>query len=155
MAIHNKSELLAATVLAGFGGFIIYEACGLPYSSEFGPGPGFFPLWIGIGILTCALAMICTCALGAEPREAGTGKFDRSDLSRALGAWLAFALAIALLSFLGFGLSLGVLTVFLIVVLDRRPSWVALGVAAGLVLGFHLVFAVALGVSLPEGPLGF
>jgi putative tricarboxylic transport membrane protein len=155
MAIHSRSELLAAIVLAGFGGFIIYEAWELPYSSEFGPGPGFFPLWIGIGILSCALAMIGTGALGAEPRAVPTGKFDRSDLSRALGAWLAFALAIASLAFLGFGLSLGFLTIFLIIVLDRRPPWLALAVAAGLVLGFHLVFTVALGVSLPEGPLGF
>ena len=155
MLFHNRSESLAALILAGFGIFIIYEARGLPYSSEFGPGPGFFPLWIGIALVVCALAVFCTYTLSAEPDAAKTAAFRRAELGRALGAWLAFALAIAFLSFLGFGLSLGLLTVFLIVVLDRRPSWVALGVAAGLVLGFHLVFVVALGVSLPEGPLGF
>jgi putative tricarboxylic transport membrane protein len=155
MAIHNKSELLAAIVLTSFGSFIIYEARALPYSSEFGPGPGFFPLWIGIGIVVCALVMIGADCLRRNIGSEETIKLSEIAIARALGAWFAFTLAIALLSLLGFALSLALLTAFLILVLDRRSSWVALSVAVGLALGFHLVFTVALGVSLPVGPLGF
>ena len=80
---------------------------------------------------------------------------SRVELVRALSAWLVFVLAIALMSLIGFGLSFGLLTAFLILVLDRRSPWLAIGVALGLALTFHLVFAVALGVSLPAGPWGF
>jgi putative tricarboxylic transport membrane protein len=153
MAAHGKDELLAGIILTSFGGFVVYEALGLPYHSEFGPGPGFFPLWIGIGILVCSLFMLGTYFLRKDSEK--TAAISTAGMTRALGAWLAFVLAIALLSLLGFGLSLGLLTAFLIVVLDRRSFAVALGVAVGLALGFHLIFAVALGVSLPVGPLGF
>ena len=151
MVLNSKGELLAAILLAGFGSFVVYEARGLPYHSEFGPGPGFFPLWIGIGIVVCSLFLI-----GAAIFRGGEGiPISRLEMVRALSAWLAFALAVALLPFLGFGLSLGLLTAFLVLVLGRRSPWLAIGVALGLAVGFHVVFAVALGVSLPAGPWGF
>ena len=151
MVLHGKGELLAPIVLTGFGSFVIYEARELPYHSEFGPGPGFFPLWIGIGIVACSLFMLgVNFFRGGEVIEV-----SRVELSRALSAWLAFVLAIALMPLIGFGLSFGLLAAFLILVLDRRSPWLAIGVALGLVLTFHLVFAVALGVSLPPGPWGF
>jgi len=151
MVFYGKGELLAAIVLMSFGSFVIYEARGLPYHSEFGPGPGFFPLWIGIGIVACSLFMLCANFFrGGEVIEV-----SRVELVRALSAWLAFVLAIALMPLIGFGLSFGLLTAFLVLVLDRRSPWLAIGVALGLALTFHLVFAVALGVSLPAGPWGF
>jgi putative tricarboxylic transport membrane protein len=151
MVFNNKGELLAAIVLMTFGSFVIYEARGLPYHSEFGPGPGFFPLWIGIGIVACSLFMLCVKVFrGGEVIEV-----SRVELGRALSAWLVFVLAIALMPLIGFGLSFGLLTAFLILVLDRRSPWLAIGVALGLVLTFYLIFAVGLGVSLPPGPWGF
>lgn len=155
MVFHGKSDLLSAIVLASFGGFVIHEALGLPYRSEFGPGPGFLPLWIGIGIVACSIAMLYACFFRPDRNNEEATKFTGVEFGRALGAWLAFVAAIVLLPLIGFGLSLALLTAFLIFVLDRRSSWVALGVALALALGFHLVFTVALGVSLPVGFLGF
>jgi len=34
MVLYGKGELFAAIVLTGFGGFVIYEARGLPYHSS-------------------------------------------------------------------------------------------------------------------------
>jgi putative tricarboxylic transport membrane protein len=151
MVSNSKGELLAAIILTSFGCLVIFEARGLPYHSEFGPGPGFFPLWIGIGIVLCSLFM-----LGAIFFRGGeTIEISKVELVRALSAWLAFVLAIVLMPLIGFGLSFGLLTAFLVLVLDRRSPWLAIGVALGLALGFHLVFPVALGVSLPAGPWGF
>ena len=53
------------------------------------------------------------------------------------------------------GLSFVLLTVFLIVALDRRPALLALGVGICLAVAFHLVFVMALDVSLPAAPWGF
>ena len=155
MNTQGKADFFASVILTSFGSFVVYEALRLPYSSEFGPGPGFFPLWIGIGIVACSLVMLYAYFFRADSNSGETVRPSRVELARALGAWLAFVAAIVLLPLIGFGLSLGLLTVFLVLFLDRRSSWVALGVALGLVLGFHLVFAVALGVSLPAGPWGF
>jgi putative tricarboxylic transport membrane protein len=155
MVLYGKGELLTGAVLAAFGGFVIYEAHSLPYTSESGPGPGFFPLWIGIGIVVCSLAMLYDYFFRTDSNSEETAEVAKVELARALGAWVAFVATIVLLPLIGFGLSLGLLTAFLILVLDRRSTWAALGVGVGLALGFHLVFVVALGVSLPVGPWGF
>jgi hypothetical protein len=75
--------------------------------------------------------------------------------ARAVGAWLSFAVALGLIPLLGFGLSFGLLSAFLILVFDRRSLRQALAVAVGLAVAFHLLFTVALGVTLPVGLLGF
>ena len=48
-----------------------------------------------------------------------------------------------------------ILTMFLIVALDRRPTLLAVGVGIGLAVSFHLIFVVALDVSLPKAFWGF
>lgn len=151
----EKAALLAAVVLAGFGGFVIHGSLGLPYVSEFGPGPGFIPLWTGIGIVVCSLVILFNYFFRGNTGVEETAQASGLEIARALGAWAVFAAAIALISVAGFGLSIALLTAFLILVLDRRPLLVAVSVALGLALGFHLVFVVALGVPLPAGPWGF
>jgi putative tricarboxylic transport membrane protein len=154
MNVRDKDELVAGILLTGFGTLVIYEARDLPYVSEFGPGPGFFPLWIGIGIVLCSLSIICLYFWrGAGDEE--TAKISTRGMPRALSAWLMFFVAIAFLPLIGFALSVALLTAFLIVILDGRSFWIAFGVALGLAVSFHLLFTVALGVSLPAGPWGF
>ena len=155
MNIRGKDEWLAGILLTGFGGWVIYEARDLPYVSEFGPGPGFFPLWIGIGIVLCSLSIICIYFWRGAAGGEETAKISTRGMSRALSAWFMFVVAIACLPFIGFPLSVALLTAFLILVLDGRSFRIAIGVALGLAVSFHLLFTVALGVSLPAGPWGF
>jgi putative tricarboxylic transport membrane protein len=154
MVTQRYAEFIAGLVLASFGSFVIYAARDLPYSSEFGPGPGFFPLWIGIGILACSLFIMFTCFAHPDGTD-GKGQAITVGMRRALGAWSAFAITVALLPRIGFVLSLALLTVFLILVLERRSAWVAFGVALCLAFVFHVIFTLVLGVSLPAGPWGF
>jgi hypothetical protein len=74
---------------------------------------------------------------------------------RALAGWSAMMVAIALLGSIGFSLSFVILTVFLVVALDRRPALLAVGVGIGLAAAFYLIFVVALDVSLPKAIWGF
>lgn len=150
----DKSNLIAAACLAAFGIYVIYGGSKLSYVSDVGPGPGFFPFWIGIGFLLFgAYQMLLSYSSArrhsdhAVPIWLGAG--------RALGGWLGLALAIALFRWIGFALGFVLLTMFLIAVLDRRPVVLAAGIGAGLALAFYLLFETALGVSLPAGPWGF
>ena len=65
------------------------------------------------------------------------------------------ALSIFLYRWLGFAASFVLLTIFFIVVIERRPALPAIGIGVALAVTFHLLFVVALGVSLPAGPWGF
>jgi putative tricarboxylic transport membrane protein len=150
----DKSNLIAAACLAAFGIYVVYVGSKLSYVSEVGPGPGFFPLWIGIGLLLFGAYQIVLSYSSAR-RRSGQLVPLWSGSGRALGAWFGLAVAIALFRWIGFALSFILLTIFLIVVLDRRPAVLGVVIGAGLALAFYLLFEIALGVSLPKGPWGF
>ncbi|HWP24004.1 MAG TPA: tripartite tricarboxylate transporter TctB family protein [Candidatus Binatia bacterium] len=151
--IREKGDLIAGACLAVFGFYVISVAVKLPYVSDVGPGPGFFPLWLGIGLVLFSACLIFASLrapsvdVKSAPPWKGTG--------RALAAWFALMAAIALLGTLGFSLSFVLLTVFLIVALDRRPPLRALGVGVALAATFYLIFVAALDVSLPKAIWGF
>jgi putative tricarboxylic transport membrane protein len=150
----DKGNLTAGIVLAGFGLYVISVAVRLPYVSDVGPGPGFFPLWLGIGLVLFASTLIFTSitSLRQDPTKE---KEAWRLMARSLSGWLALMIAIALLGSIGFVASFIILTIFLTVALERRPALLALGVGVGLAVAFHLIFVVALDVSLPKAVWGF
>jgi putative tricarboxylic transport membrane protein len=152
--VKDKGNLIAGGALVGFGIYVISVAARLPYVSDVGPGPGFFPLWLGIGIVLFASGLMY--GTFAPAASVGDGKSPSwPTIMRSLAGWAAMMLAIALLGAIGFALSFISLTLFLIVALDGRPLSLAVGVAVGLALVFHFVFVIALDVSLPKAPWGF
>ena len=150
----GKDNLISGACLAAFGIYVVSVAAQLPYVSEVGPGPGFFPLWLGIGVVLLASGLMCA-SFSPSRSEAKSETLSWKTTARPLAGWLATMVAIAVLGKIGFALSFVGLTIFLIVFLDRRSPWVALGVGAGLAAAFHLIFVVALDISLPAAPCGF
>jgi putative tricarboxylic transport membrane protein len=137
----HSPDFWSGLALAALGGYIVYQARGWEYLSADGPGPGFFPLWYGIAMLALSLALVFTGAKGAAPDWRGTG--------RALGAWAAFAICVAVLKLVGFAISFTALTLFIVAIMYRR-GFVRAVLVAGLMAGaFYLVFPLALGVALP------
>jgi putative tricarboxylic transport membrane protein len=149
----HKSNLISGACLAAFGIYVISVASRLPYVSEVGPGPGFFPLWIGIGLLVFASLLMAASLFDSVKRNLDGSSWRAAG--RAVAGWGGLMVAITLFPWIGFSLSFVILTVFLIVALDRRPALLALGVGIGLAVAFHLIFVVGLDVSLPSAPWGF
>jgi len=148
------SNLIAAACLAVFGIYVIFSAARLAYISEVGPGPGFFPLWIGIGLVVFAVGLILTNLLSAQ-RAAIKTSASWTASGKALAGWFGLAFTIVLFGWLGFALSFVLLTIFFIAVLDRRPLLLAAGVGVAMAITFYVIFVIALNVSLPAGPWGF
>ena len=151
---HDKGDLIAGAVLAAFGVYVISVAAKLPYVSDVGPGHGFFPLWLGIGLVTFAAALMFA-SFTSSVRKSQSSKQSWNSMIRPLAGWFAVMIAIALLGKIGFALSFIILTIFLVLALDRRPALLAVVVAVGLAVAFHLIFVVALDVSLPKTVWGF
>ena len=150
----DKGNLISGACLGAFGIYVISVAARLPYVAEVGPGPGFFPLWLGIGMVLCAVLLVYM-TFSTAPKQAASESPAGTKASRAIAGWLALMVAIGLFPWIGFGVSFVLLTVFLIVALDRRSVPLAIGVGVALALAFHLIFVVALNVSLPVAPWGF
>lgn len=150
----RKGDIVSGLILIGLGIFIIQEAFQLDYVNEYGPGPGFLPLWIGIGFLALSSWLMITSLL-LRRTEQGVEDGTWGQMGRVLGVWVGLAVAAAMLNGLGFILSFALLTAFLVLVIDRRPPLTAITVAVGAALCFYMIFVVGLGVQFPVGPWGF
>ncbi len=150
----NRGDLVAGLVLMGVGVFVMWQARTLDLVFEYGPGPGFLPFWLGVGLTGLALVLVVgTLRRSAGDRE-GQGEAGRR-VGRALLTWGGIIGATALLRWLGFVVSFAALTLFLVFVMERRSLLTALAVAVTITAGFALIFRVALNVPLPTGPWGF
>ena len=151
-AFLKKGDVISGAVLAALGVFIITQARSWDYYTLDGPGPGFFPFWYGVAMVVLSLLLVLNAARADGD---GDSKVDWPATGRAMTVWLAFALSVGLMGFLGFLISFALLAFFLVAVVFRRPFTTAAVVAVASALAFHLIFPVALSVSLPTGPFGF
>jgi putative tricarboxylic transport membrane protein len=152
-AFLKKGDVISGAVLAALGVFIITQALAWDYYTLDGPGPGFFPFWYGVAMVVLSLLLVLNAARAdSDGDKAGV---DWPGTGRAMTVWLAFALSVGLMDFLGFLISFALLAFFLVAVIFRRPFTTAAVVAVVSALAFHLIFPVALSVSLPTGPFGF
>lgn len=123
----------------------------LPYSGEFGPGPGFLPTWLGITLTVCAIPVLITDIRNTATSE----KLFRPETMKCLQV-LGLIVAVYLaLPGLGFAAGLGLITGGGMRLMGRH-RWVSCAAAAiGTAVGIHYLFGQALGIPLPKGLIGW
>ncbi|MEI4474197.1 tripartite tricarboxylate transporter TctB family protein [Frigidibacter sp. MR17.24] len=139
------ADLVFSAMLAVLGGYICLGAYGLGYLANDAPGPGFFPLWVGLAILGLSIASV-TRSLRGILAPPDIPVVDALYVLFASGLTLGFIalsyvigmLGAAFLLMLGIGLLFG----------TREPRFIiALVVlACAMTAGLHLLFDRLLGV---------
>jgi len=145
----------AAVALAATFAYFAFESFQLSLRDALGPGPGFFPFWLGM--LGVVLAVFLLTQLQLNRVDLGTEAlvFDRAGLRNAVRVLVGLIVATALLDVVGFRLSMLLLIPYLLVVLGVR-NWVAVGICAVAgSFGVYHVFFDLLKVPLPAGIFGF
>ena len=139
----------AAVAFAALFAFFAYESFQLSLTDALGPGPGFFPFWLGV--LGALLALLLLVRLRLRKAEAGTDaiSFDRAGVRDVLLVLAGLTAASAVLELAGFRLAMFALLAYLLLVLGaRRRLAIALFAAAGS-FGVYHVFFDLLRVPLP------
>jgi hypothetical protein len=143
----RRGGIAVAAVLAGVGLLFAWQASLLDFGGLDLPGPGFFPLVLGI--LAFALATLIGIEGWRGVGEGGTVEFGHRDVLIVLAALMAAA---ALFEPLGAYLSLGLFGAVLLVLLARVSVPLAIAAAAVAMLACWYFFQVLLGLQLPRGP---
>ncbi|MBD3625514.1 MAG: tripartite tricarboxylate transporter TctB family protein [Rhodobacteraceae bacterium] len=150
-------------LVVGLG--LVVMGSDLEYSDRFGPGPGFFPIWIG-----ALLAGLSGASLAATFRRKAPSPEEAEDTSPTAltpyfeepGAWArvcgmlaALALVGALMEILGFRITIFVFALLAPAIIGRQPVFRI--VLMALLCGFFVAYAFGawLGIQLPQSSIAF
>ncbi len=103
------ANLLAGIVVLLFGSVVTYSASQLPYRGEYGPGPGFLPLWIGIVLIGCAIVTIIKAVRQYGQEKEG---FVQAKTRRVGFVFVTLIVTFLLVRVLGLSLGLALFTGF-------------------------------------------
>ncbi len=126
----------------------------LPYYSRLGPGPGFFPFWLAVGLGTLACAMFYTATFGARQPLARDYFPETSGLARMAAIIVAVGATVFVMEPLGFRLTMFVFVLFLLFAFGGQNILLMVLVAAAGSFGVFMIFVNLLKVPLPIGMLG-
>jgi len=145
------ADFIGGVVVLILGLATIYFSSQLEYYSEFGPGPGFLPLWIGISIAVFAIVVIFNILRKHEKVGAFLKPRTREGFKLLLIIIATFFL-LPLLGFsIGFGLFAGITMRFM-----GKHRWVVCSLTAvGIAIGIRYVFGHWLSIPLPKGIVGW
>jgi putative tricarboxylic transport membrane protein len=150
----DKSEAAASAILIALGLFVIGQSLGWEYMTRDGPGPGFFPMWIGIALVVLPALYMATHVYDLKRGEP-VHHTSWSGAGIILLGWAAFMLIVALIKPIGFIGALIVMAVIYVRLIYGRSLLAAAAVAFGSALGFWVLFVKLLNLRLPVGPWGF
>lgn len=148
----GRIEQLSALVWLAAGATVVTETRTLEYTSEFGPGPGFFPFWLGLVVIALGSVLLVKSAFRPADGEelALPSRYAARQMFLVMAGFFGF---VFLAEPVGFLLSIGLLFFFLLVFVERRGWRFSLMVSAASTLAFWAVFDRALQLQLPQGLL--
>jgi hypothetical protein len=147
----SLANLLSGVFVALLGVCALVSAKPLPYQAEYGPGPGFLPFWIGLGLAACGV-MIAAASL--RRLGAGSERFFGPGTRKVAFVFASLVVTFLLTPALGLTAALSLFS-GLAAGASGRHHWalcLLLAVATGVTI--RLVFGYVLDVPLPRGLTG-
>ncbi len=123
----------------------------LPYTGDFGPGPGFLPFWLGLALMVCAVPVIIA-DLRAQANAEPLFRPETVKCVQVLGLIVGVFL---FLPFLGFSVGLALITAGGMRLMGKH-GWISCAATALLTAVFiHYLFGQWLSIPLPKGVIGW
>ena len=150
----RRADRVGGLVLLALGvGYAATAAARYPYTSQYGPGSGFLPFWLGVTMAVLGTLLLASAARAGTPEEASLP--DRAGRVRLVAVVVATAVFIAVLRVTGMAFGTALFLVVLLRAVEGYPWRLALPVAVGAAALNWAVFTYWLQVPFPVGVLGF
>ena len=145
------ADLVGGGVILLLGIGIVFFSSQLPYKTEYGPGPGFLPLWLGIVLIASA----CFVILNILRKHGKVEAFLKPRTKQSAMMFILIFISFLLLPLLGFAIGLAFFSGLTMRVMGKH-GWIACGLTAvGIAIGIRLVFSHWLMIPLPTGIVGW
>ncbi len=150
--VEQRVNQVSALLWVALGVVVIIQTRGLKYMAEYGPGPGFLPFWLGVGVIILGILLLAQVTFSRKERE-GLSLPSRYAAWQMLLVMFGFFGFVFLSDKVGFLLCIGLLFMFLLVMVERKGWKFSLLMAIINTLFFWAVFELGLHLRLPAGPL--
>lgn len=151
----RRADIVGGVMTILFGIFAITQAAQLEYWSQFGPGPGFVPLWSSVIVLGGGILLF----IQAVRKRAKTAPPLGSEKIRGLVVvgivTLLTMVAALMMSYVGFTASMFIYVTILVSGIGKHRWHVGLVTGAITAVSFYVLFAKWLQVPLSKGIMGF
>ena len=145
------ADLIGGVVVLILGLAAIYFSSQLEYYSEFGPGPGFLPLWIGISLTGFAIVVIFNILRKHEK----VGAFLKPRTREGVKILLIIIATFFLLPFIGFSIGFGLFAGVTMRTMGKHRWVICVLTAVGIAVGIRYIFGYWLSIPLPKGIAGW
>jgi hypothetical protein len=139
--------------LAALGLYVSVAAQSLGLWTDLGPGPGLFPLVLGIALLVLTAMWVAQTVVQRRSGTADDQSVEKLDRPYVLGVVGGLILLAALMDLLGFQISMALFLFAELKWLGRQRWWIAAAIAFIGSIGIFVVFDRFLAVQLPLSSL--
>lgn len=147
------AEFIGAWAVLLIGSFITAFSLEYEFYTELGPGPGFLPLLLGIGILIGGVIEVVKVFLAKKKTEFGVFLTPKSKLGfQMLGLII---IGFLLIPVLGISIALSLCTAAAMRVIGKHKVSTCVLTAVGSAIAIYFIFGQWLGIPLPKGWIGF
>ena len=151
----KKCDQWSGLFLLVVAALICWGSTRMPYGSLHNPGPGFFPLWLGIILGAMAVALIAESSVHADEgknmREIVREDVRWRNVFLVLGALVLYG---GLLDVIGFLIGTFLLMILLLRYVEPQAWRAVIGWALGGTVGAYAIFEIWMKLRLPKGILG-
>lgn len=159
VASNRTLDLVVAALLLALGAVVVVESrrLGAGWTSD-GPGPGYFPFYIGLVICLCSVGVGWQALRARRSGDDGGTFVTQHQLQRVLSVLVPAGVYVLGVAVLGLYLASALYIVGFMSVLGRYKVWKGMAVGLGVSVVFFLMFEVWFKVPLYKGlldPLAF
>jgi putative tricarboxylic transport membrane protein len=145
------AELIGGVAVLILGVAVVFFSSQLSYYSEFEPGPGFLPLWVGVVLIGCAIFVI----INILKKHVKIGTFFKPRTKLGLHVLIIIFITFLLLPLLGFSIGLALFVGITMRIMGKH-RWVSCGLTAVVTaIAIHFIFGHWLSIPLPTGIIGW
>jgi putative tricarboxylic transport membrane protein len=151
----QQAERIVAALCVVLGACIIWQAWGMEYLTSIGPGPGFFPWWLGLILTGLSAAWLVSAVWRSMPETDRRFLPERRGARRILlviGAIIGVGLA---MEYVGFQLAMFAFVAFVLTALGWRRWRLTAILSIALSFGVYHAFTRWLDVNLPQASFEF
>jgi putative tricarboxylic transport membrane protein len=151
----KKADRIFGIIGLGLALWSYLESTRLQYMTEFTPGPGFFPFWVGVALAFLSLYLLIDSYIRKPGKKDGAKILPEKHMLYRVGAIMLMLVVVRYtMNLLGFPLTLAVFTAVILLLLEHYSilKSVGYGIAYSAVTWF--IFEYILSMGFPKGFLG-